>query len=51
MHKINILFLCVANLARSQLAEGLAKNIFINSEIQSAGSELSEKFIQRQSKS
>lgn len=37
--KINILFLCVANSARSQLAEGLAKSIFSErANIQSAGS-------------
>lgn len=36
---MNILFMCVANSARSQLAEGLAKNIFNNqAHIQSAGS-------------
>jgi len=36
---MNILFLCVANSARSQMAEGLAKNIFGNiSNIFSAGS-------------
>lgn len=40
MHKpINILFLCVANSARSQLAEGLAEALFGNkARIQSAGS-------------
>lgn len=39
---VNILFLCVANSARSQLAEGLAKSIFGSGAIvQSAGSELS----------
>jgi len=38
--KLKILFLCVANSARSQLAEGLAKSLFgANAEIQSAGSE------------
>lgn len=37
---MNILFLCVANSARSQLAEGLAKAIFgEEAEIRSAGSE------------
>lgn len=37
---IRILFLCVANSARSQLAEGIAKEIFKDSAlIQSAGSE------------
>lgn len=35
---MKILFMCVANSARSQLAEGLAKKIFPNAEIQSAGS-------------
>lgn len=35
---MKILFMCVANSARSQLAEGLAREIFLNSEIQSAGS-------------
>lgn len=36
---MKILFMCVANSARSQLAEGLAKSIFPEAEIQSAGSE------------
>ncbi|MDG0818172.1 arsenate reductase ArsC [Bdellovibrio svalbardensis] len=37
---MKILFLCVANSARSQLAEGLAKDILGNSaEIESAGSQ------------
>lgn len=37
---VHILFLCVANSARSQLAEGLAKSIFGSGAIvQSAGSE------------
>lgn len=37
---VHILFLCVANSARSQLAEGLAKSIFGESaKIESAGSE------------
>ncbi len=41
---LNILFLCVANSARSQLAEGLAKAIFgENAAIESAGSEPSGK--------
>lgn len=41
---INILFLCVANSARSQLAEGLAKSIFGSEAIiESAGSEPSGK--------
>ena len=35
---MNILFMCVANSARSQLAEGLARQIFPNAEVQSAGS-------------
>lgn len=35
---MNILFMCVANSARSQLAEGLAKSIFPNATIESAGS-------------
>lgn len=35
---MNILFMCVANSARSQLAEGLARQIFPDSEIMSAGS-------------
>lgn len=41
---IHILFLCVANSARSQLAEGLAKSIFgTHAVIESAGSEPSGK--------
>jgi arsenate reductase len=41
---IHILFLCVANSARSQLAEGLAKSIFGSEAIvESAGSEPSGK--------
>lgn len=41
---LNILFLCVANSARSQLAEALAKNIFgSKARIESAGSEPSGK--------
>lgn len=37
---MNILFLCVANSARSQMAEGLARNLFDNTyTIQSAGSQ------------
>lgn len=41
---VHILFLCVANSARSQLAEGLAKSIFGDSaKIESAGSEPSGK--------
>jgi arsenate reductase len=35
---MNILFMCVANSARSQLAEGLARQMFPDAEIQSAGS-------------
>lgn len=35
---MKILFMCVANSARSQLAEGLARKAFPNAEIQSAGS-------------
>jgi arsenate reductase len=35
---MNILFMCVANSARSQLAEGLAKSLFPDAEIRSAGS-------------
>lgn len=36
---MNILFMCVANSARSQLAEGLARQLFPQAEIQSAGSQ------------
>ncbi len=35
---MKILFMCVANSARSQLAEGLARYLFPDAEIQSAGS-------------
>jgi arsenate reductase len=35
---MKILFMCVANSARSQLAEGLARGIFPDAEIESAGS-------------
>jgi arsenate reductase len=35
---MNILFMCVANSARSQLAEGLARELFPDAEIKSAGS-------------
>ena len=35
---MTILFMCVANSARSQLAEGLAYQIFPDAEVQSAGS-------------
>lgn len=42
--QVHILFLCVANSARSQLAEGLAKSIFgREAVIESAGSEPSGK--------
>lgn len=41
---VHILFLCVANSARSQLAEGLAKSIFgTQAVVESAGSEPSGK--------
>ncbi len=41
---VKILFLCVANSARSQLAEGLAKEIFAEmAQIESAGSQPSGK--------
>lgn len=36
---MKILFMCVANSARSQLAEGLARQVFPDAEIQSAGSQ------------
>ena len=35
---MNILFLCVANSARSQMAEGLARHLFPSWGVQSAGS-------------
>ena len=35
---MKILFMCVANSARSQLAEGLAREVFPDAEIASAGS-------------
>lgn len=35
---MNILFMCVANSARSQIAEGLARQMFPEAEIKSAGS-------------
>lgn len=35
---MKLLFMCVANSARSQLAEGLARKIFPDAEVQSAGS-------------
>jgi len=38
MKSRSILFLCVANSARSQLAEGIARNLFPAFRIQSAGS-------------
>lgn len=39
MHEtVKILFMCVANSARSQLAEGLARNMFPSAQIESAGS-------------
>ena len=42
---IHILFLCVANSARSQIAEGIAKSIFGSEAIiESAGSEPSGSF-------
>jgi arsenate reductase (thioredoxin) len=41
---VKVLFLCVANSARSQLAEGIAKHLFGSSaEVESAGSEPSGK--------
>ena len=42
MSPTSILFLCVANSARSQLAEGLARRIFPELRIQSAGSHPSQ---------
>ena len=38
MKNKNILFMCVANSARSQIAEGIAKKLYPNCIIQSAGS-------------
>ena len=38
MKNKNILFMCVANSARSQMAEGIAKKLYPNCTIQSAGS-------------
>lgn len=35
---MKILFMCVANSARSQIAEGLARKVFPDVEVQSAGS-------------
>jgi arsenate reductase len=35
---MNILFMCVANSARSQLAEGFARQVFPNAQVESAGS-------------
>lgn len=39
---MNILFMCVANSARSQIAEGLARSLFPQFEIRSAGSQPSK---------
>jgi arsenate reductase (thioredoxin) len=39
---LSILFLCVANSARSQMAEGLARSLFPDFRIQSAGSRPSQ---------
>lgn len=39
---MKILFMCVANSARSQLAEGLAKSLLLSVEINSAGSKPSK---------
>lgn len=36
---MNILFMCVANSARSQMAEGLARQMFPRAKIESAGSQ------------
>jgi arsenate reductase len=36
---MNLLFMCVANSARSQLAEGLARRILPQARVESAGSE------------
>jgi arsenate reductase len=36
---MKLLFLCVANSSRSQLAEGLAKKLFPEAEVRSAGSQ------------
>lgn len=38
MNPVSMLFLCVANSARSQMAEGLARQMFPGFRIQSAGS-------------
>ena len=38
VNPMNVLFMCVANSARSQLAEGLASKVFPNATIMSAGS-------------
>jgi arsenate reductase len=42
MTPIRLLFLCVANSARSQMAEGLARQLFPRCRIQSAGSRPSQ---------
>src|SRR5690625_7529247 len=40
LHFDSVLFLCVANSARSQMAEGLARHLFVDAvRVQSAGSE------------
>ena len=39
---MKLLFMCVANSARSQLAEGLAKDMFPEANVQSAGSKPSK---------
>lgn len=42
MSPVSILFLCVANSARSQMGEGLARHLFPGFRIQSAGSRPSQ---------